>query len=105
MPISIQSVAVTTSESIATTANKLSITVAATATSISAANANRKGFNIENKTGQTIFVGTANTVSASNYWFSIPDGTFYEMPRPIYTGAIFGIVASGTAAPQITEFV
>ncbi|HYW20324.1 MAG TPA: hypothetical protein VE956_13640 [Nodularia sp. (in: cyanobacteria)] len=106
MPLTIsQSTTVNVSDTVSTTGNKLTISVAATATEIAPANTNRKGLTIENKTGKDIFVGYANTVTATNYSFSLPNNSYYEMPEPIYQGVIFGIVATGTAAPQITEFV
>jgi hypothetical protein len=88
------------------TANTLSVSIAATATSISGANTNRKGMTIFNSTSSTIFFDYSNSVTTTAYAFRLAPGDYYEMPTPIpYQGAIFAIVASGTASPLIKEFV
>lgn len=104
MPLSAISLSVTSTPEKATSGTSSSTSVNTTAVSIQALNANRKGFTLVNQTGKTIFLGYANTVTSSN-GIPVPDGTIYEMPSPIYTGAIFAIVASaGAVSPVAIEF-
>jgi hypothetical protein len=69
-----------------------------------ASNSNRKGLTIFNSSGVTVFIDYANTVTTSDYAFSLISGAFYEMPMPIYTGNLHAILASGTASIEVREF-
>ncbi len=76
------------------------------AASIITANSNRKGLTIFNSGNNSVFVGYANTVSASSYAFELPSKAYYEMPAsPLYTGGIWGITASGASQLEVVEFV
>jgi len=69
------------------------VTVGTTAVQILAANANRKGFSFYNNSNRTIYLGTANSVSATQNFFAVvPPNTLYEWSlNTMYVGAIFAI--------------
>lgn len=80
------------------------VSVATSATSILAANKRRNAYELHNNGTATIFWGSNNSVTTSN-GIPLKQGerrTVTKEPVPdrqdehIYTGAIFGIVASGT---------
>jgi hypothetical protein len=77
------------------------VALSTTATSIAAADTNRRFLFISNASGSTIYIGKDNTVTTSN-GFAVPTNSIVEINRFFegYTGAIFGIAASGT--PTVT---
>ncbi|MBH8553316.1 hypothetical protein I8751_13215 [Nostocaceae cyanobacterium CENA357] len=100
------STSVSVSPVTSTTGTDIDITIANTATQVLAANANRKSFTIYNQTSVDIYFDYSSNVTTANYAFKLSAGSYYEMPvSPIYQGAVFGIVATGTASPQIRELV
>lgn len=86
----------------AATCTQLTNTLSTTASSI-AGNTNRKGLTIFNTLSVAVYVDTANTVTSSDFWFKLDAGAYYEMPEPIYTGALHMICASGTGSVEIRE--
>jgi hypothetical protein len=71
------------------------------------ANPERKVLLIENNTTESIYIGFDSNTSISRYSFVLVKG-YWEMPQPIFKGAIFGVIAPGgessTVSPNITEF-
>jgi hypothetical protein len=70
-----------------------------------ASNANRRGVIIHNSDAGPLFIKYGATATATtSYTYKIPTGEHWEMPGPIYTGAIDGIwTTSGSGSAVITE--
>lgn len=96
--------AVSGSTATASSATEKTNSLSTTASNPITVNANRKGLTIFNTLSVDVFVDIADTVAANNYMFKLPAGSFYEMPEPIYTGALWLICASGTGSVEIREF-
>lgn len=79
------------------------VTVAATATSILAANTDRVGAVIVNNSAVSIFLGQTSAVTISN-GIELPAKASFSIDSPLYTGAVFGIVATSTAGVTVGEF-
>jgi hypothetical protein len=88
----------------ASSASQVSNSLSTTQSVLCAANSNRRGLTIFNTSSSTIFIDYSNTVTTSDYAFSLVAGAFYEMPMPIYTGALHAILSSGTASIEVREF-
>lgn len=88
----------------AATATLSNVNDAATSTSLLASNTSRKGVIIHNDSTSILYLKYGATASTTSYTYKIPaDGT-WEMPAPIYTGALDGIwSADSTGAARITE--
>lgn len=80
-----------------------SVASSASTVSLSAANANRKGWQVFNDSSAVLYIAFAATASQSAYTTQIPPNSLYEMPLSIYTGAISGIWASAVGNARITE--
>ena len=107
MPLAQLSINASVTSEVSTTATKIDTTttpVGNTVTQILPTNSNRKGLLIQNTTGQDIYLGFTNGLTASDYSFTIPNNAIYEMSLPTYTGEIYAIVATGSVSPEITEF-
>jgi hypothetical protein len=97
--ITIPSTVVTT-----TTATPITNSLSTTKTTIPL-NISRKGLTIFNPLSSTVYVDFGTDVTASDYMFKLDSGAYYEMPQPIYTGAISMILASGTGSVEIRELI
>lgn len=88
-----------------TTLTATQVTVPATANGILilAANANRKGATISNPGSVSVYIQQAATGVTTSNGFGIPGGSSYNIDFPIYTGAIYGIVASATQVVTVVE--
>lgn len=91
------------SQSAANTSTELSNSLSNTASLIAPANINRKGLTIYNTLSVIVFIDTSNAISTSNFMFKLNPNSFYEMPSNSYTGAFWGILATGTGSVEIRE--
>lgn len=88
-----------------TTFTASQVTVPATTNGILllAANANRLGATISNPGSSTIYVSSAATGLTTSNGFAIPAGWAYNIDSPLYTGALYGIISTGTETAYIVE--
>lgn len=79
--------------------------IGTTATTIAAANPDRRGLIIFNEGGsQDLYVKYGTGATTTSYAFKIvKSGGYWEMPEPIYVGAVSAVVSSGSTAIQVTE--
>ena len=96
---------VTTVPQKSTTLTPSQVTVPATANGILvlAANANRLGATISNPSAVTVYISAAATGLTTTNGFGIPPGSSYNIDIPLYTGAIYGIVAAATQVVTVVE--
>lgn len=81
----------------ASTGSYGTVSVGATATVIAAANSARKSLIIRNTSTGTVYIGYDSSVTTSN-GFPVAQKDAYEINQTnLYTGAVYGIVASGTS--------
>lgn len=76
------------------------VSVGTSATQILASKITRRSFEIAHNGAATVFLGPDNTVTTSN---GTPLLAYATYSRPGYTGAVFGIVASGTQDVRVGE--
>lgn len=70
-----------------------------------AANADRKGAVISNPGSVAVYIGAQATGLSTGNGFALPPGAALNIDaNPLYTGAIHGIVASGTQVVTVAEF-
>lgn len=95
------SVSASTSSTMATT----QVTVPATANGISvlASNSSRKGAVITNLGPTTVFLAQTNALTTTTA-IAVAAGASFVVDSPLYTGAFFGITASGTQVVSVAEF-
>jgi hypothetical protein len=88
-----------------TTMTATQVTVPATANGILilASNANRKGATISNPSSVTVYIQQGSTGVTTSNGFGIPAGSSYNIDVPLYTGAIYGIIATGTQVVTVVE--
>jgi hypothetical protein len=79
--------------------------VAASVTSVQllAARAARKGAVITNDGAATLYIGYGATTSMTAYTYKMPPNAVFEMPLPIWTGAISAIWNGALGSAVITE--
>lgn len=89
----------------ATTLTATQVTVPATTNGIIilAANANRLGATITNDGSTPIYFQQGATGVTTSNGKTLPAGSSYNIDEPLYTGAIYGIVASGTQPVSVVE--
>lgn len=87
----------------ASTSTELSNSLSSTASNAVPVNANRRGLTIYNTLEVDVFIDKADTVDETSYWFKLPAGSYYEMPVPIYTGALWFYIETGTGSVEIRE--
>lgn len=87
----------------ATTATLSNVASSASSTSLLSASTSRKGVIVHNDSTQILYVKYGATASTSSYTYKVPSDATWEMPQPIYTGAIDGIWASANGNARITE--
>lgn len=88
----------------ASTATLTNVNDTASSTSLLASTAGRLGVTVFNDSTSTLYLKYGTTASATSFTVKIPPGAYWEMPLPIYTGAIDGIwSADASGAARITE--
>jgi hypothetical protein len=76
------------------TASTGTVTVTATAARIRSANSSRRSLLLQNNGTVDVFVGFSSTVTTSTGVLLAPDQNWFEED---YVGAVYALVASGTA--------
>lgn len=94
-PINVEG-SLTISPIASTTLTTSQVTISATAVLILALNASRLGATVVNPAGAAnLIIGQTSGVTATT-GLIIPPGGAYNIDEPLYTGALYGILASGT---------
>lgn len=90
---------------VSTTFTASQVTVPATTNGILvlASNANRVGATISNPGAVPVYIQQGATGVTTSNGFAIPAGASYNIDSPLYTGAIYGIVATGTQVVTVVE--
>lgn len=70
---------------------------------LKAANANRKGLMVFNDSTANLFLTFAGAASATVYTVKLAAGALFELPVPVYTGAISGIWDAANGNAIVTE--
>jgi hypothetical protein len=78
-----------------------SVSVSTTSATLSASSSARKGLTIYNGASGALYVAFAATATTSAYTVQVAAGGYYEVPFG-YTGAVSGILASGTGSALVT---
>ncbi|MEH1895622.1 MAG: hypothetical protein V7K94_10050 [Nostoc sp.] len=94
-----------TIEKLVDTSSKIANNVTTVAATIVNSNTNRKGLTFFNSSDKDVYLDTVNTVSSSSYMVKLEPGDYYEAPSPMYTGNYYAVVASGSTAIDVREFV
>ncbi|MEH2170795.1 MAG: hypothetical protein V7K41_29920 [Nostoc sp.] len=92
-------------EKLVDTSVKISNNITTIAAKIINSNPSRKGVTLFNSSDRNIFIDTVPGVTVSSYLLKLKPGDYWESPVPLYTGAYYGIVASGSTAIDIREFI
>lgn len=87
----------------APTANVSTVSATTSTATLAAANTNREGLYIFNDSTATIYVKLGTSASTTDYTFVMYENGYYEMPLPVYTGAVTAVWASATGQARITE--
>lgn len=90
-------------QAVAPTSALTTATVTTSSTSILAANANRRGASVYVESGSTLHLALSGSASLTAYTVQVAVGNYYEVPAN-YSGALFGIAATGSAVCRVTEF-
>jgi len=87
----------------ASTADVTSVSADDSSVSILASNADRLGVLIFNDSQANLYLKYGTSASTSSFTVKIPAGAYWEMPDPVYTGALTGVWDSVSGAARITE--
>jgi hypothetical protein len=85
------------------TATQVTVPATSNGILILAANAARKGATISNPGSVSVYIQQAATGVTTSNGFAIPPGASYNIDSPLYTGAVYGIVATGTNVVTVVE--
>jgi len=95
------------SRTAASAATLSNVANSATSVSVLASNASRRGalfFNDDTaSTGATVKLKLGATASATSFTIAIAPQGYYELPDPVYTGAIDAIATAATGTLRVTE--
>ncbi len=89
--------------SITSTATLTNVSSSATTVSLLASNTSRKGAIIFNDSTAVLYLKFGTTASLTSYTVQIPSNGYFELPLPVFMGAMDGIWASANGAARITE--
>jgi hypothetical protein len=79
------------------------VTAAAADTTLKALNQSRIGMTVYNDSSATLYLKYGTGASATSYTVRISGGGYWEMPVPIYTGAVNGNWVSADGSAYVTE--
>lgn len=103
-PGTTNAVSTTPVKSTTVTTNQVTVPATANGILILAANANRKGAEISNPNAVTVYWSQQATGLTTSNGDAIPAGGSLVIDTPLYTGAIYGIVAAATQVVTYAEY-
>jgi hypothetical protein len=80
-----------------------SVASSLTSVALLPANATRKGAALYNESTAILYIAFAATASITAYTVQVPANSSYQLPAPVYTGAISGIWSAANGFARITE--
>lgn len=83
------------------TATSANVTGTGASVVLAAANAARKLLTVFNDSGVVAYVKLGTAASATSFTVKMVDQAYYELPAPVYTGAVEALWASGSV--RVTE--
>jgi hypothetical protein len=93
----------TTKEASCSSATLSSVASSASSVTLLSSNSARRGMLVFNDSTAVLYLAYAATATTSAYTVQITPNGYWEMPKPIYPGAISGIWASANGNLRITE--
>lgn len=87
----------------ASTATLSNVSGSASSVSILASNTSRLGVQVFNDSTVAMYLKYGATASATSFTVKLQPAAHWEMPSPIYTGALDGIWVSATGSARVTE--
>lgn len=88
------------------TYNFASVNDSATSVALAAENLGRLGLFLHNDSSEILYVGLGVTPTVTSFNAKVAAGASWEMPKPVFQGAVNGIWANNsTGAARITEIV
>ncbi len=88
----------------ADTPSVTSVSASATAVTLLAAAAGRRGGIVYNDSSAVLYLKFGATASTTSYTVQLAAGAYYEFPQPLYTGRVDGIWASANGAARTTRW-
>ena len=85
------------------TATITEVATSTTNATLVALNTSRRGAVIANDSASTLYVKFGTTASATSWTYQVAPGQHLELPFPVYTGRIDGILSSGSGTARVTE--
>ena len=79
------------------------VATSGTSAQLIASNTSRKGLIIHNDASAVLYVKFGTTASSTSYTYALQPGGMFEMARPIYTGRVDAILATGSGNAMVTE--
>ena len=94
---------VTAIDGVVSSASLSNVSSSATTVSLLASNTSRKRAMFFNDSTSALYIKYGTTASTSSFTVKLLAGAYFEMPSPVYTGAVDGIWDSANGAVRITE--
>lgn len=93
-------------DSVCDTGTLASVAYSTASTLLLAANTTRGGLVAYNYADKELFIGTTNTTTTSSFSYRIAARAEFEMPPPLYRGALYGVWApGGSGSALVTEYI
>jgi hypothetical protein len=86
------------------TATLANVASSATSVNLFAATGQARERTIFNDSTQVLYVKFGATASSSSYTVQIAAGGYYEVPQPVYSGAVDGIWSSANGNARLTSW-
>lgn len=91
-------------EAATSSATRSNVTAATSDTQVLAANTSRTGVLVFNDSTATMYLAYGDTAaSTTSYSVQLDAGAYWEMPQPVYTGALRAIWDAADGAARVTE--
>ncbi len=89
----------------ATNAIITSVTSSANSVQFLTPNSTRRGVSVFNESTSVLYLTFGPITAKSYYTTQIPPGGLYEMPQPLYIGAVSGLWAAANGFARVTEMI
>ena len=85
------------------TASMSNVSASASSVTIKNTNSSRRSFSVFNDSTVSLYLKFGTSASTTSFTVKVLPGQYYEMPNPLYTGAVTGVWDSATGTARVTE--
>jgi hypothetical protein len=70
---------------------------------MSSSQGERRNATVYNHGAASLYISTLPTVQSNSFWVKITSGSYFEFPKPVYDGPVYGVWDAANGFAMVTD--